>query len=154
MLKDWLEIRQQGNFDEFVYNNRDFLADNSMIFNYNFLSCGLWYMSDIYVKDKRLTYNVWLKRGLSNCNADFIKWFQLIACLQKKSVNCYEKHSEISFDLLGKTYNVSNFVLKVIFKKFLSVKAGNVHQVQHQSIGKELNLSVVEWALIITVLIS
>ena len=58
MLKDWLEIRQQGNFDEFVCNKRDILVDNSMIFNYNFLSCGLWYVSDLHVEDKRLSNNV------------------------------------------------------------------------------------------------
>ena len=124
-----LEIRQLNNFEEFVCNNRDILVYNSMIFNYNFLSCSLWYISDLYVEDKRLSYNVWLKRGLSN--ADFIKWFQLIACLQKKCVNCYEKHREISFDLLGKTFSVSNFVSKVIYNKFLSVKTCNLHLVQN-----------------------
>ena len=87
----------------------------------------------IYVEDKRLSYNVWLKRGLSN--ADFIKWFQLIACLLKKRVNYYEKHRKISFDLLGKTYNVFNFISKEMCNKFLSVKTCNVHLFQHQRIG-------------------
>ena len=52
MINDWYEIREQNVFDEFIYNNRNILVDNCMIYNFKFLNNSSWYMSNSYLRDK------------------------------------------------------------------------------------------------------
>ena len=70
MMRDWKDIRINDNFNECLYNKKNILYNNRMIFNKKLLSLGLWYVSDMFVNNRLLDFEVWVwkNRGLSCCD--------------------------------------------------------------------------------------
>ena len=81
MMRDWNDIIMNDNFNEFLYNNKNILCNNRIIFNKKFLSLGLWYVSDMFVNNRLLDFEVCKNRGLSWCD-----YFKIVNYIKKDSV--------------------------------------------------------------------
>ena len=58
-----------------------------MAYNFKVLHNSLRYMYDLYLHDKLLQFNAWIKRDV--CNSNYIKWSQIVINVKGKRVIFY-----------------------------------------------------------------
>ena len=110
------------------FNNKDILCGKDTILIDNFLSVGMWYVSDLFENNNLIPYTEWVKRGYLKAN--FLHWMRIVDNIKVKKLERLSLiHRGLSFVVNGKIFNLCglNVNSKLIYIKFIDLLTMNVY---------------------------
>ena len=74
-IKFWhsLKAKDNANFDDLTWYNKDIQIGKKTVFSSNLFKSGLWTSRDLFANEQIVSFETWLKRGAKQCDYIFVE---------------------------------------------------------------------------------